>query len=147
MSVTPFGIIGALARSIEPGFGHWPAIAGVAKADAAATAMAAVASLVVRLNIAVSLKRQNLLRRGRPDCRMRGMFLSSRAPSAEEPAFATHHQNAGASRGAEIIRPHGLHARNACPQTAADTHPDCTPDKGVQAWTCRSRNNPILRSR
>ena len=56
MSVTPFGIVGALARSIDPGVGHWPAIAGVAKADAAATAMAAVASLVVRLNIAVSLK-------------------------------------------------------------------------------------------
>src|SRR3954469_23751711 len=57
MSVTPFGIVGALARSIDPGVGHWPAIAGVAKADAAAMAMAAVASLVVKLNIAVSLKR------------------------------------------------------------------------------------------
>ena len=97
VSVTPLGIVGALASALVPGVAHWPAIAGVAKLPAAATAIVAVASLVLRLNIAVSLNSMNLgvAKAGLQDARD---IVRSRAPSAEVPAFATPHQNGGAAR-------------------------------------------------
>src|SRR5256885_5649125 len=92
-------------------------------------AIAVAASLVLKVNIVVSLKSKKSGRReGRAaGCERRCFHVS--CAIAEEPAFTTPNQNGRGWRHAEIARPHEVHARNAFPHFANDPHPKRTLNK------------------
>ena len=71
------------------------------------------------------------------------MSLSSRAPSAEQPVFATPFQNGRAGARAEIARRHGVDARNAFHGAARDPHPWRNQQERA-TWTCRPSSKSDL---